>query len=114
LFESKEKQWKRFLQFSKNGSWSLYKLKSESCEEVMSKEKVYYGKNIEIMFNSEVCIHSGICVKGLPEVFDLSKRPWVNPDADTTEAISRHIDTCPSGALTYKRLDGEYSTEKEE
>ncbi|MGV2881308.1 (4Fe-4S)-binding protein [Paenibacillus taichungensis] len=104
---------KDFCSFRRMDLWSFYKLKSERCEEVMSKEKVYYGKNIEVMFNSEVCIHSGICVKGLPEVFDLSKRPWVNPDADTTEAITRHIDTCPSGALTYKRLDGEYSTEKE-
>lgn len=93
---------------------SLNKLNRERCEGIMIKEKVYYGKNIEVMFNPEVCIHSGICVKGLPGVFDLSKRPWVNPDADTTEAIARHIDTCPSGALTYRCLDDGNSTEKEE
>ncbi|WP_128101967.1 (4Fe-4S)-binding protein [Paenibacillus sp. DCT19] len=80
----------------------------------MTKEKVYYGKDIEVMFNSDVCIHSGICVKGLPGVFNLSKRPWIDPDADTSEGIARHIDTCPSGALTYKLLDGKYSTRKED
>ncbi|MFX3650036.1 MAG: (4Fe-4S)-binding protein [Paenibacillus sp.] len=80
----------------------------------MSKQKLYYGKDIEVMFNSDVCIHSGICVKGLPAVFDLNKRPWVDPDGDTSEAIARHIDTCPSGALTYKLLNDEYSTQKED
>lgn len=79
----------------------------------MSKQKVYYGKDIEVMFNSEVCTHSGICVKGLPAVFNLRNRPWVNPDADTAEAIARHIDKCPSGALTYNRLDGENSKKQE-
>jgi len=90
------------------------KLNSERCECIMIKEKLYYGKDIEVMFNSDVCIHSGICVKGLPAVFDLSKRPWVDPDGDTSEAIARHIDTCPSGALTYRRLDSESSTQKED
>lgn len=79
----------------------------------MSKQKVYYGKEIEVMFNSEVCTHSGFCVKGLPGVFDVNKRPWVEPDADTAEAIARQIDKCPSGALTYKRLDGENSNKKD-
>ncbi|QWU15449.1 Uncharacterized Fe-S cluster protein YjdI [Paenibacillus sophorae] len=80
----------------------------------MSQQKLYYGKDIEVMFNSEICTHSGICVKGFPAVFDLSKRPWVNPDAAPAEEIARHIDKCPSGALTYKRLDGENSKKEEE
>ncbi|WP_235775512.1 MULTISPECIES: GNAT family N-acetyltransferase [Paenibacillus] len=68
-------------------------------------QKLYYGKGITVTFDSEKCIHSGVCVKGLPEVFNLQKRPWVNPDADSAEAISRHIDKCPSGALQYNLLD---------
>lgn len=74
---------------------------------------MYYGKDIEVMFNSEICAHSGICVKGLPAVFNLSKRPWIDADTDTAEAIARHIDKCPSGALTYKRLDGGNSAKEE-
>jgi uncharacterized Fe-S cluster protein YjdI len=79
----------------------------------MSKQKVYYGKDIEVMFNLEVCTHSGNCVRGLPAVFDVNKRPWVNPDADTAKAIAQTIDKCPSGALSYRRLDGEESIKKE-
>lgn len=77
----------------------------------MSEPKVYYGKNINVMFDSEICIHSGICVKGFPSVFNLSKRPWVDPDAATAEEIARHIDKCPSKALTYQLLEGESNNE---
>ncbi|MGD8191851.1 (4Fe-4S)-binding protein [Brevibacillus ginsengisoli] len=65
-------------------------------------KKVYKGEDIEIYFDSEKCIHSGVCVKGMPEVFDLSRRPWVNATGSTADKIAAHIDTCPSGALTYK------------
>lgn len=70
-----------------------------------STQKQYYGKGITVMFDSEKCIHSGVCVKGFPAVFNLKKRPWVNPDADSAEAIALHIDKCPSGALQYELLD---------
>lgn len=67
----------------------------------MSK-KVYKGEEIEIYFDAEKCTHSGFCVKGMPKVFDLSKRPWVNTAGAPADKISTQIDTCPSGALTYK------------
>ncbi|UVI30487.1 (4Fe-4S)-binding protein [Paenibacillus spongiae] len=69
----------------------------------MSK-KAYRGKDFEVYFDSEKCIHSGICVKGMPEVFDLKKRPWINTDGAPTDKIAAHIDTCPSGALSYRYL----------
>ncbi|WMT42943.1 (4Fe-4S)-binding protein [Paenibacillus sp. D2_2] len=67
----------------------------------MSK-KVYRGEEIEVYFDAEKCTHSGVCVKGMPEVFDLKKRPWVNTEGASADKIAAHIDTCPSGALTYK------------
>ncbi|MDQ0196347.1 (4Fe-4S)-binding protein [Paenibacillus wynnii] len=78
------------------------------------EQKVYYGKSIHVMFNSDKCIHSGICVKGFPAVFNLNNRPWVDPDAATAEEIARHIDKCPSGALKYQLLDDDNNpTQKE-
>ncbi|MGN7761487.1 (4Fe-4S)-binding protein [Paenibacillus sp. 22594] len=74
---------------------------------MMKDQKLYYGKNITVMFQPEKCIHSGVCVKGFPAVFNLNKRPWVDPDAAAAEAISRHIDQCPSGALKYELLEEE-------
>lgn len=69
--------------------------------------KVYRGKEIEVYFDSKKCIHSGVCVKGMPQVFDLNKRPWVNTEGASANEIAAHIDTCPSGALSYKRLSQE-------
>lgn len=62
----------------------------------------YENAQIEVGFNPNICAHSAKCIKGLPSVFNLKGRPWVNVDGDTAEAIANLIKTCPSGALTYK------------
>jgi len=69
--------------------------------------KVYHGENIEVKFHSKRCVHAAKCVKGLPEVFDVSKRPWVSPDQALADDVARVIERCPSGALEYVRKDGE-------
>jgi Iron-binding zinc finger CDGSH type/Divergent 4Fe-4S mono-cluster len=46
------------------------------------------------------------CVRGLPEVFNADARPWVVVDAADADAIAATIETCPTGALHYRRLDG--------
>jgi CDGSH-type Zn-finger protein/uncharacterized Fe-S cluster protein YjdI len=66
----------------------------------------YRGKKIAIRFDTAKCIHSRNCVLGNPNVF-VANVPgeWIRPDADSPEAIAALINTCPSGALTYARLD---------
>jgi len=68
--------------------------------------KVYRGKNIEVSFDLDRCIHVGECLLTLPEVFDLRRRPWLMPDAAEADAIGETILRCPSGALQFQRLDG--------
>ncbi|MCD9022880.1 (4Fe-4S)-binding protein [Cohnella silvisoli] len=63
--------------------------------------KRYIGSNIDVLFDSEKCIHSGTCVRGLPNVFNVKKKPWVNADGERAEKIAALIETCPSGALQY-------------
>jgi CDGSH-type Zn-finger protein len=46
------------------------------------------------------------CVRGLPQVFDPEARPWVRVDAADADAIAAAVETCPTGALHYRRLDG--------
>jgi CDGSH-type Zn-finger protein len=46
------------------------------------------------------------CVRGLPQVFDPDARPWVVVDAADADAVAAAIETCPTGALRYRRLDG--------
>jgi len=62
----------------------------------------YRNNEIIVRFDVKTCIHSGNCLRGLPTVFDIHKRPWVNVDAEDAEAIQQTIGNCPSGALTYE------------
>jgi uncharacterized Fe-S cluster protein YjdI len=48
------------------------------------------------------CIHSTKCWKGLIQVFDPRKRPWINLDGAEKEQIIEQVKTCPSGALSYR------------
>ncbi|RUS49011.1 (4Fe-4S)-binding protein [Cohnella sp. AR92] len=70
-----------------------------------SEVKRYTGKEIDILFDSERCAHSGVCVRGLPQVFDVRRRPWVLADAESADLIAKLIDRCPSGALRYERKE---------
>ncbi|TDF91118.1 (4Fe-4S)-binding protein [Paenibacillus piri] len=67
--------------------------------------KRYVGKDIEIIFHPARCIHSANCVKGLPGVFNVKKKPWIHADGETAENIAAQINKCPSGALEYIRKD---------
>ena len=61
----------------------------------------YHGEEVDVFFNSEVCVHSGICVTNLKEVFDLKRKPWVLPDNAPAVEVESLIDRCPSCALQY-------------
>jgi uncharacterized Fe-S cluster protein YjdI len=43
-------------------------------------------------------------VRGLPSVFDISKKPWINVNGASPDAIVDQIKRCPSGALAYELL----------
>lgn len=61
----------------------------------------YVGEDVEVFYNKDLCTHSGNCVKGNKEVFEVGRRPWILPDNASAEEGTRVIDTCPSGALKY-------------
>jgi uncharacterized Fe-S cluster protein YjdI len=58
-----------------------------------------------VHWDSARCIHSANCLKALPQVFDVRRRPWVRIGEATADEIAAAVDTCPSGALTYTRRD---------
>ncbi|MFI8509718.1 (4Fe-4S)-binding protein [Streptomyces sp. NPDC085460] len=68
--------------------------------------KEYDGEGITVTFEPRRCLHAAECVHGLPEVFDLSRRPWVLPDAAASERVAEVIRRCPSGALRYQPVEG--------
>ncbi len=69
----------------------------------MSDEiKEYSNGEITVVWNASLCIHSGRCVRGLPEVFDVKRRPWIDIMAADSAAIVHQVGRCPSGALSIK------------
>jgi uncharacterized Fe-S cluster protein YjdI len=63
--------------------------------------KKYTNGEVTIVWQPRFCVHSTICFKGLGEVFDPRKRPWITPEHATTEQIINQVKQCPSGALSY-------------
>lgn len=64
--------------------------------------KAYTNGEVTIVWSPAKCIHSGICVKMLPNVYDPKGSPWVKPENATTEELIAQVSKCPSGALTIK------------
>jgi uncharacterized Fe-S cluster protein YjdI len=79
---------------------------SPSPREERGPRRVYANDAIEVHWEPKLCIHVRNCVRGLPEVFDAGKRPWIDPDAADPDAIAATVVTCPTGALHFRRLDG--------
>jgi uncharacterized Fe-S cluster protein YjdI len=65
--------------------------------------KRYSNGEITVIWQPSLCVHSTICFRGLPKVFDPRRRPWVVLEGTDTETIVRQVDECPSGALSYER-----------
>jgi CDGSH-type Zn-finger protein/uncharacterized Fe-S cluster protein YjdI len=71
------------------------------------KLEEYRGEKTIVRFDGAKCIHSRHCVLGQPAVFKANvKGPWIDPDAAPPEAAVGVAHNCPSGAITYERLDG--------
>jgi uncharacterized Fe-S cluster protein YjdI len=68
--------------------------------------RTYAGKAIEVDWEPRLCIHVRQCVSNLPNVFRPEERPWVVADAAAADAVAAAVESCPTGALHYRRLDG--------
>lgn len=68
--------------------------------------KDYRSDEITVSFDPGRCIHSKECIHGLPEVFDIEQRPWIQPDNSATATVAEVVMRCPTGALQFVRKDG--------
>ena len=69
--------------------------------------KRYSNGDVTVIWQPSLCVHSTICFRGLPQVFDPRRRPWVVLDGTDTETIVRQVEECPSGALSFERVSKE-------
>jgi CDGSH-type Zn-finger protein/uncharacterized Fe-S cluster protein YjdI len=70
-------------------------------------QRTYSNDAITVLWDSKRCIHTGICLMGLPAVFDTQRRPWVEIDAAAADEVADVVSRCPTGALRFERNDGE-------
>ena len=67
------------------------------------ERKEYSNGEITIVWQPKLCIHSGVCVKTLPQVYNPQERPWIKPENATTRELLDQVAKCPSGALSIKQ-----------
>lgn len=70
----------------------------------MSEEiiKKYEKDGLTVIWKPQQCIHSGVCVRTLPKVYNPKERPWMKLENASVEELKSQIDKCPSGALSYE------------
>ena len=74
-------------------------------EPVPKETHEYTNGELTIVWKPKKCIHSGNCVRGLPQVFDPRARPWIKIENASTEELAEAVARCPSGALSCYRND---------
>jgi len=67
------------------------------------KSKEYSNGEITIVWKPDLCIHSDVCVKTLPNVYKPDERPWIQMENATNEELIAQVSKCPSGALSIKK-----------
>jgi uncharacterized Fe-S cluster protein YjdI len=67
--------------------------------EQLKRLQVYDAPGVTVTFDPNVCQHTGICLRGLPSVFDIRHKRWVRPELASPEEVIAQVGRCPSGAL---------------
>ena len=76
--------------------------------------QVYETRDITVTFDPNICIHSGVCLRGLPAVFDIREKRWVRPELGSAADVAAQVARCPSGALQFRLPEAVPRTEGSE
>jgi uncharacterized Fe-S cluster protein YjdI len=61
--------------------------------------QVYETPEITVTFEPDLCIHSGVCVRGLPAVFDVKRKRWVRPELASAVDVAAQVARCLCGGV---------------
>ena len=78
-----------------------------AAERLVGKRlQTHEAPGITVTFDPAVCIHSGVCVRGLPAVFDVRRKRWIHAEAASPEQVAQQVARCLSGALQFIYIVG--------
>jgi CDGSH-type Zn-finger protein/uncharacterized Fe-S cluster protein YjdI len=72
--------------------------------------KHYAGEQLDVTWDSRLCMHAQNCVKAAGDVFKNGRHPWCDPDIAPAAQVKAIVESCPSGALSYQAKDGSSET----
>ena len=64
--------------------------------------RAYTASSITVYYDRDRCVHFGECIRGLPQVFDVTRKPWIDPTQAGPRITGMVVERCPSGALHYE------------
>ena len=64
--------------------------------------QTYETDEIVVTFDPNVCRHTGVCLRGLPLVFDVRRKRWIQPEHASAAEVAAQVARCPTGALQYQ------------
>ena len=66
--------------------------------------KDYATRDLIVSYDATRCIHAAECVRGAPNVFDPTARPWIRVENADPDYVAEVVQRCPTGALTARGL----------
>jgi uncharacterized Fe-S cluster protein YjdI len=72
--------------------------------------QVYQTPAVTVTFDPNLCRHTGVCLRGLPAVFDVGEKRWVRPERAAAAEVIAQVARCPSGALQIRSQKEETET----
>ncbi|HYK10039.1 MAG TPA: (4Fe-4S)-binding protein [Gemmatimonadales bacterium] len=69
------------------------------------RRQTFEGNGVEVTFDPDVCRHTGVCVRGLPFVFDVQRKHWIRPENASADEVIAQVARCPSGALQARKVE---------
>src|SRR4029453_6167205 len=69
--------------------------------------RAYAAPEVTVFYDRGRCRHYAECIRGLPQVFGPTRRPWIRADLADAQAVAEVVRRCPTGALHDRLPAGE-------